>query len=308
MKVITDTCNLALENTVVVLGNFDGIHKGHLSLLHKAKKLANRHSYKTVFFTFSPHPTHVLDVEEVELIYTLKEKQRIARQEGMDYFVSYTFTKETAHMNPKDFINEFLVKKLGVRAIVVGEDYRFGKKRAGSIELLRKYEELHQFKVYPLEKLTYNDKIISSTWIRETIEKANMELAKELMGRNYFLLGTVVHGSQIGRTIGFPTANIKPAAYKKLPPNGVYLTKVIYNNIEYYSLTNIGTKPTIDKKNKEVIVETYIHDFHKMIYDEEIIVVFYHYLRPEEVYDGLDTLKTQIHVDMNALEEFFSIK
>ena len=226
MKFINDIYQEKLENCVVILGNFDGIHKGHLSLLNKAKEVAQINNFKTVFFTFHPHPSHVLPIKEVELISSDDEKQHIAEQEGMDYYVQFPFTFESMSMEAEDFIENILIKHLDVKAIVVGEDYSFGKGRKGNIQMLKANEGKYGYKLYALEKLTLNNQVIGSTWIREVISRGDMEKASELLGREYFISGTVVKGAQLGRTIGFPTANIKPIEHKKLPKYGVYITKV----------------------------------------------------------------------------------
>lgn len=308
MKIINDIYQEHLENCVVILGNFDGIHKGHLTLLDKAKEVALKHNYKTAFFTFHPHPTHVLPVKEVELISSDDEKQHIAEQEGMDYYIQFPFTFETMSMEAELFIKDILIKHMDVKAIVVGKDYSFGKGRKGNIEMLKSHEEDYGYKLHALDKLTINDQVVSSTWIRQVIDEADMEKATELMGREYFITGTVVKGAQLGRTIGFPTANIKPIEHKKLPKHGVYITKADVKGQTYYGLTNVGTKPTIDVNLTEVLVETYIYDFDEDIYDEQINVKFCKYIRSEDIFETLDELIVQMKDDEVKLLEYFNIE
>ncbi len=307
MKFITDINSLHLENTVVVLGNFDGIHKGHLTLLEKAKDIAEEKGLKTVFFTFYPHPTHVLAPVEVKLIYTDREKQHVAEDMGMDFYVRFPFTKETASIEAEDFIHTILYQHLGAKAIVVGEDYSFGKGRKGNIEVLKSYEGRYGYKLSALPKLENDGKTISSTWLRKSIDDADFPLVTELMGRPYFISGEVVHGAELGRKIGFPTANIKPDKHKQLPKHGVYITTVDVKGKTYFGLTNVGTKPTIDINFKEVLVETYIYDFDEMIYGEEIIVKFHKYLRSEDVFNTLDELIDQMKLDEKDLIEYFHL-
>lgn len=296
-----------LKNTVVILGNFDGLHKGHLTLLTKAKELARERNLKSVFFTFHPHPTHVLAMKEVQLISTDDEKQHIAEAEGMDYYVQFPFTIETANMEAEDFLREVICKHLDAKAIVVGDDYTFGHGRKGTIAMLKEYEKTYGYELFALHKLEYDHQIISSTWIRETILNADMDLANKLMGRPYFITGEVIKGAQLGRTIGFPTANIKPEIHKQLPRNGVYITKTTVKGKDYFGLTNIGTKPTIDIHFTEILVETFIYDFDDDIYGEQINVHFYKYLRSEDVFDTLDALVFQMKKDVEALEDFFHL-
>lgn len=308
MKIINDIYKEHLENCVVVLGNFDGIHKGHLTLLDKAKEVAKVNNLKTAFFTFHPHPTHVLPVKEVELISSDDEKQHIAEQEGIDYYIQFPFTFETMSMEAEDFIKEILIKHIGVKAIVVGEDYKFGKGRKGNIEMLKHHEDDYGYKLYALEKLALGDRIVSSTWIREVISEADMEKAKELLGREYFITGTVVKGAQLGRKIGFPTANIKPIEHKKLPKHGVYISKIDVKGKTFYGLTNVGTKPTIDVNLTEVLVESFIYDFDEDIYGEQINVKFCKYIRTEDIFETLDDLIVQMKDDEQKLFEYFDIK
>jgi len=307
MKFINDIYQENLKNCVVILGNFDGIHKGHLTLLNKAKEVAAKNNLKTAFFTFHPHPTHVLPIKEVELISSDDEKQYIAEQEGMDYYIQFPFTIESMSMEAEDFIKEILIKHLDVKAIVVGEDYSFGKGRKGNIHMLKNHEEEFGYKLYALEKLMLNDKVISSTWIREVITEADMEKATQLMGREYFITGIVVKGAQLGRTIGFPTANIKPIEHKKLPKQGVYITKVDVKGKTYYGLTNVGTKPTIDVNFTEVLVETFIYNFDDDIYNEKINVKFCKYIRTEDVFETLEDLIVQMKEDEKDLIKYFNI-
>lgn len=306
MKYIDNICSHILEDTVVILGNFDGIHKGHLTLLSKAKEVAKDRGLKTALFTFHPHPTHVLPVKEVSLINTNEEKQLIAAHEGIDYYIQYPFTEDTATMTPLEFIN-VLTRCIGVKAIVVGVDYRFGKARSGDIALLKEKGEKFGFEVFVLEKLQQNGRDISSTWIREAVSVANISLANQLMGREYMITGTIVEGAKLGRTIGFPTANIKPFIHKQLPQNGVYITQVDLDNRTFFSLTNIGTKPTIDEHKKEILVETYIHNFNEDIYGKTIHVRFHKYLRTEDKFNSLEELVTTMKKDEKAMVRFFQL-
>lgn len=307
MKFITDINSLHLQDTVVVLGNFDGIHKGHMTLLEKAKEIADEQGLKSVFFTFYPHPTHVLAPVEVKLINTDREKQHIAEEMGMDFYLRFPFTRETASIEAEDFIHTILYQHLGAKAIVVGEDYSFGKARKGNIQVLKNFEETYGYKLHALEKLEFDGKIISSTWLRKNIEDAQFNLVKSLMGRPYFVSGEVVHGAELGRKIGFPTANIKPNEHKQLPKHGVYITTVDVRGKTYYGLTNVGTKPTIDINFKEVLVETWIYDFDEMIYGEEIIVKFHKYLRSEDVFNTLDELILQMKLDEKDMMSYFHL-
>jgi riboflavin kinase/FMN adenylyltransferase len=154
------------------------------------------------------------------------EKQHVAEHEGMDYYIQFPFTKETASMEPETFIQQILYEHLGAKAVVVGEDYAFGKMRKGNIETLEHFSKQYGYTLHALKKISYNNRIISSTWIREAIQEADMDLAETLMGRPYFVTGVVIEGAKLGRTIGYPTANVKPDGHKQLPRNGIYATEV----------------------------------------------------------------------------------
>ncbi len=305
MKFINMIQQQPLENTVVVLGNFDGLHQGHLALLAKAKAIGKAQHLKTVFFTFHPHPTHVLSKHEVALINTDDEKQYVVESEGFDYYIQFPFSLETAHMEPLYFIEKILHDYLGAKAVVVGEDYSFGLHRQGNIQLLEDFSKNYGYQLYPMKKITYNQRIISSTWIREVIQGGDMSLAETLMGRPYFITGDVIEGAKLGRTIGYPTANIKPDGHKQLPRHGIYATEVEILGKIYYGLTYVGTKPTIDESAFEVLVETHILDFNATLYGQRIMIKFHKFLRAEQKFDALEELVHQMQEDEKELRAYY---
>lgn len=298
--------NLKLPKIVAVLGNFDGIHKGHQLLLHKAIDIAKKEGIKSAIFTFNPHPSFVLSGKDpVGLIYTNEEKEMIMEKEGIDYYIELEFTKESASISSKQFIEDIIIKKLNAQVIVIGSDYRFGKNRSGDYKMLVEYSENHDFDVVVIHKLKYGNKIIGSTWIRGLILEGNLEMANELIGRPFLIKGKVMKGNQIGtNTIGFPTANIIPNKSKLLPPNGVYISNVNYKNRTYMGITNIGVKPTVE--GHTLTVETHIIDFNQNIYGEEIQVNLYHYLRPEKKFENIEALRKQISTDIEDMKKYFS--
>lgn len=299
MKKIIMNENVQLPRTAVVLGNFDGIHKGHCLLIKKAKEIAREEGISTAVFTFQPHPTFVLtNKPPVDLIYDDIEKEYIMDKEGLDYYIILPFSKDVANMSPHQFIEEIILKKLNASVVIIGADYHFGKNRAGNYSMLIEYSKNYDFDVDVIHKLKYLGREVSSTWIREEIKQGNLELANELMGRNFLFRGEVVHGKQLGTKIGFPTANLIPNISKLLPPNGVYLSSIEMDNKTYKAITNIGLKPTVD--GESVTVESHILDFNQDIYGKVINVNLQRYLRPEKRFDSIERLKKQISNDIET--------
>lgn len=307
MEKIIGITQFSLPKTVVVLGNFDGIHKGHKTLINKAKEIAKTKNIQSALFTFETHPSFIIQHKEpVDLIYVSEEKLKALEDLDIDYYIEYPFDEEISKFEPEEFIKHIIMDKLNADTIIVGEDYRFGKKRKGDVELLKSLSGKYNFNIIAMPKLKYNGKEISSTWVREEIKAGNMELIYNLTGRRFFFLGRVEDGKKLGRKIGFPTANIVPKKSKVLPPNGVYISKVIINNEEFYGLTNVGNKPTVN--GDKINVETYILDFHRNIYGENIIVELYKYIRPEFKFNKLEELIEQIEKDLLVLNKYFDFK
>lgn len=299
---------IKLPKTAVVLGNFDGIHRGHMLLIQKAEEISREENIKTAVFTFSPHPSFVLTGKmPVDLIYTMREKEMIMETVGIDYYIEFPFTKQSAAITYKQFIEDIILTKLNAQVVIVGADYRFGKNKMGDYKTLVHYSNEYDFDVVVAHKLKHGDEPISSTWIRQEVKNGNIEIANELMGRPFFISGKVMNGRRIGTGIGVPTANIIPDETKLLPPLGVYISKVKVRDQMYYGVTNVGSNPTI-LEGQAITVETYIYDFNEDIYGEEIIVELYHYSRPEYKFDGLATLKAQIESDINEMKKYFEIK
>lgn len=298
---------IKLPKTAVVLGNFDGIHRGHMLLLNKAEEIAREEGIKTAIFTFTPHPSYVLTGKmPVDLIYTKDEKEKVMRSIGIDYYIEFPFTKQSAGMTYKQFIEDIILTKLNAQVVIIGADYRFGKNKLGDYKTLVKYSQEYDFDVVVTHKLKHGDIAISSTWIREEVKKGNIELANELMGRPFMISGKVMSGRRIGTGIGIPTANLIPDESKLLPPLGVFLSKVKVRDCQYYGVTNVGSNPTI-LEGQAITVETYILDFNEDIYGEEMCVELYHYLRPEYRFDSLKALKEQIESDISEMKKYFEI-
>lgn len=306
MKKIIRSKKFEIPESVVVLGNFDGIHKGHMLLINEALRVEAEKGYVTAFFTFEPHPSYVLGFKEpVDIIYTPLEKIKVVKELGIDYYVEFPFSLDVAHMEPEDFVVHIIKEQLHAQVVIVGDDYRFGSRRKGDVEMLRQLGQLHGFEVIAFEKLKIEGREVSSTWVREEIAAGHLEKVHELAGRPFFIDGIVEHGKALGRTIGFPTANV-PAPYGKiLPPNGVYASHTIVEGIPYRSITNVGYKPTVG--SKERVVESFILDFDHMIYDQLIEIQFHKFLRAEQKFDSMEMLKGMIEKDMIQLNSYFSL-
>ncbi len=284
MKKITGL-DFAIQNSSVSLGKFDGIHMGHRALL---SEITEQKKLTPTVFTFAME-------EETPKIYTQREKDLILEGLGIEREVIFPFHQETKNMTPEEFIDMVLVRRMDAKHICVGADFRFGKNRKGDVATLERYRERYGYTLEIVDKLKYENEIISSTRIRRLMEQGELATVNRLLGSPYFVAGTVQHGEQLGRTMHMPTANLVPAAGKILLPFGVYATTVSLEGKTYYGVTNIGAKPTVG--NFKAGIETYIMDFQGEIYGKEIIIVFHEFLRKEQKFNDIGALKRQMEAD-----------
>ena len=292
-----------LENTAIALGKFEGLHRGHQLLLDEIQKQKNK-GLKSAVFTFDMPPKSALSGDRgYEQIQTKEERKQILARRGIDILIEHPFTKEFSSLSPEDFIRKVLVEKAGAKAVVVGTDFRFGKKRSGGIEHLKALSKELGYELIVLHKLTDEEGDISSTRIRELIASGDMEKAGELLGRPCFLMGKVIHGKELGRTIQIPTVNQKVPPNKLTPPNGVYVSRIRVRGKSYYGITNIGVKPTVENEHVKGI-ETNIFDFSENIYDETIVVELLHYKRPEQKFSSVEELKNHMMDDIAFAKEY----
>lgn len=315
MIYISGTKDIHLENSAVALGKFDGLHKGHQLLIKKLQEF-KKLGYTAVMFTFDFHPFNITKKEKIELIYTSEERRHFAEMMGMDVLVEYPFNEETAHMEPEDFIRDILMKKVGAKVIVAGDDFRFGYNRRGNAQMLRDLEEAYGYQADICEKIqvevptfingrtVFVSNDIGSTMIRETLRKGNVEFANELLGRPFSVIGKVSHGRKLGRTMGMPTANLEPSMEKLLPPNGVYISKTLIEGKIYESVTNIGRNPTIAENNARR-VETYLFGYDGDLYGKLIEVELYKHQRLEMKFETIDALKAQMEKDLMQARAYF---
>ncbi len=281
------------EPTVLTLGKFDGLHMGHKKILeHVAKKQTE--GLKSVIFTFDAPPSASLTDSPVYQLTTLPEKELCFSNVGIDYFYESPFTDEIRLMSPRSFV-KMCVDRFHVKCFVVGTDCKFGHKRAGDYNMLYEMAPGLGFEVVVVEKKQYEGRDISSTFIREEINKGNIEKANMLLGYPFFIMGKIKHGQSLGHTLGFPTLNIYPQEDKLLPPFGVYASRTVIGDRIIDGVTNIGVRPTVG--GESVSVETNLFDFDEDVYGKEVRVRLYSYIRPERKFASLDELKSAIEDD-----------
>ena len=297
MEIIRETTGFQLEiPTAVSLGKFDGLHQGHQLLLERILSRKTEGLASLIFtFDFGKRPGLMLP----------EERERMLQRQNIDYLLECPFVPEISHMEPEAFIREILVKRLKVKYMAVGTDFRFGYQRKGDYRLLQQMGEMFGFQTEVVEKACYRGQEISSTYIREELEQGHMELVNQLLGYTYSVTGEVLHGRQIGRTLGMPTTNLIPKEEKLLPPNGVYATRTEIEGEFYEGITNIGYKPTVGGETRRG-VETYLFDWDKDLYGKEITVHFYGFERAECKFASLEQLKKRIEQDVIWGKEYFS--
>lgn len=283
------------DDNYIVLGSFDGLHMGHLTLMNKAKEVAKKFNGKSMVFSFRNHPLSFIKPEIApKLLMSTSEKIRVVEQLGIDIFCLVDFNKAFMEIEPERFI-ELLCEKYNAKGIIVGFNYKFGHKNKGNVTMLQKLQEVYNFKLYVLDPCKYQGEIVSSSRIREEISKGQVEAANEMIGREYFLEGKVVHGKKLGRTIGFPTANLDYKDIYVLPKIGVYYTNVLVNNVIYKGITSVGHNPTVN--GNKLTIETYILDFNEDIYALDIRVYFIERIRDEEKFNSIQDLMNQLTKD-----------
>ncbi|WP_394866470.1 bifunctional riboflavin kinase/FAD synthetase [Paraclostridium bifermentans] len=295
-----------VENTVVTIGNFDGIHKGHIKLIKEAVKEAKTKNYKSVVFTFENHPMRYFRADSIKHIITNEEKVKIFKDLGVDIVFMIPFDEYMTKISATDFVKTILHEKLKCKMVIVGHDFTFARNKEGNTSLLESLGKKYNMKVKVIEPIKIKGRRVSSSYIRNLINDGNVSEIKDFLGRNYFLEGEVIHARKIGRTIGFPTANLKAEDKLIIPKNGIYAVKVYIKNKVYYGATNIGYNPTVN--GKALSIETNIIDFDEEIYGEIIKVEFLDRIRDEKKFNSLDELKSQLRKDVNFVYKKYVYK
>jgi riboflavin kinase / FMN adenylyltransferase len=299
MQVIDDLNDFKFSaDTVVTSGTFDGVHVGHQKILRNIVAIAEQQGLKSVVLTFWPHPKFVLkkDSNYLKLLNTFEEKATFIEQSGIDYLVKIPFTREFSELSSEEFITQIIVEKINTKRLVIGYDHRFGKNREGGFEYLSANCHKYGFTVDEIPREDIEQVGVSSTKIREALTAGKVDLANEFLGRQYSLTGFVIEGDRIGRSIGFPTANLDvPESYKLIPHDGAYAVWVEYHQQRFMGMMNIGIRPTVSGEERRI--EVNIFNFHNEIYNERLTVHFYKLLRKEEKFESIDALKEQLKKD-----------
>lgn len=306
MQIIKGTTKWKLqERSAVAIGKFDGIHRGHEKLLSHIVK-QKEEGRIAVVFTFDP-PAFVFfgKAGEKELT-TLSEKRKYFEALGIDVLIEFPLNRETAAISAEAFVKEILVEQMNAAYIAAGSDLSFGHKGSGSSALLKALAKQFDYEVEIIDKIYFGKREISSTYVREEVEKGNMETAERLLGRPYSIMGTVEEGKKLGRKLGMPTVNIYPQKEKLLPKMGVYYSVVSCEGVRYAAITNIGRKPTVND-TEAVNVESYLYRFDGNLYGKEIVVELLSFKRPEQKFDNVEQLKAQMEEDIRDGSVFHGI-
>ncbi|MTH17120.1 bifunctional riboflavin kinase/FAD synthetase [Flavobacterium sp. LC2016-01] len=290
------------KKTILTLGTFDGVHIGHKKILEKITQNTENGKYESLVLTFFPHPRMVLqEKSEIKLLNTIAEKTKLLEATGIENLVIHPFNESFSRLTAEEFVHSILVDQFQIQKIIIGHDHRFGRNRTANIDDLIAFGAEYGFEVEQISAQEIQDVSVSSTKIRKALQEGNMALANEYLGYAYFLTGEVVKGKQLGRTIGFPTANIQiEEDYKLIPKTGVYAVKAIVDQKEVFGMMNIGFNPTVSGEKQTI--EVNLFDFNEDIYGKQIEVSLLQYLREEQKFGSVDLLKEQLNQDkVNSL-------
>jgi riboflavin kinase/FMN adenylyltransferase len=320
-----------LENAVVTIGTFDGVHLGHQKIIQKLVEQAKAIGGESVILTFFPHPRMILNPADysLKMISTMPEKALLLSQLGVDHLIITPFTRDFSNLSPQEYISQVLINQIGMKNLVIGYDHRFGKDRSGGLNELTQFSEKYNYDLVEIPEQDVNDLAVSSTRIRKALQKGDVDAANQLMGHPFSLIGKVIKGDQIGRTLGYPTANLFiEESYKLIPSDGIYavtidiqdtknknqelhnpFTPVSSNNIfnhskTYQGMAYIGHRPTVNGMSQNI--EVNIFDFKEDIYHQTIKVNFLHFIRNDVKFEGLTQLTKQLGVDKENTLSYFS--
>ena len=296
----------ATKPTIVTIGTFDGVHLGHCKILEQITKSAQSLHCESLVLTFFPHPRMVLQEDtEMKQLNTLDEKIKLLDNLGIDNLIVHPFDKEFSRLTAEEFVKEVLVDVFKIKKIIIGYDHRFGRNRTATIDDLIQFGETYGFEVEQISAEEINEVSISSTKIRNALLEGNIELATRYLGYNYSLTGMISKGKQLGRTIGFPTANINiEEEYKLIPLKGVYIAKSVLNEKTFFGMMNIGTRPTVDGTTQTIEINFF--DFKQDLYNQKITVSLLNRMRAEQKFESVEALKTQLEKDKLMAKNYIS--
>jgi len=294
----------ATKPTIVTIGTFDGVHLGHKKIVAQISKNADALNCESLVLTFFPHPRMVLqESTEMKQLNTLNEKIALLDNLGIDNLVIHPFDKEFSRLTAEEFVKKVLVDVFKIKKIIIGHDHRFGRNRTATIDDLINFGETYGFEVEQISAEEINEVSISSTKIRNALLEGNIELAANYLGYDYSLTGIIFKGKQLGRTIGYPTANITiEEDYKLIPNNGVYIAKSVLNGKTVFGMMNIGTRPTVDGTKQTIEINFF--DFKQDLYGQKITISLLHRMRSEQKFESIDALKNQLGKDKKTALSF----
>ncbi len=295
-----------IEKSVITIGNFDGLHKGHRVLINKTVQVAKENNYKSIVFTFSNHPANYFSPGTIKNIVTNERKLELLKEMGVDIVINIVFDEFMTTITAQEFVKDLLVEKLGVKKLVVGHDFTFARKKEGNGKLLKELSKTYNFDVEIIEPIKIDNTRISSTYIRQLIKEGRINEVNHYLGYNYSIEGEVIKCRQLGRTIGFPTANIRLNEDMVLPKVGIYSTTVYLNNKSYIGATNVGYNPTVN--GQHLSIETHILNFNEEIYGQTLRLEFLDRIRDEKKFNSLDELKQQLEKDTNYISKNYICK
>jgi len=293
-----------IDHAIVTIGTFDGVHLGHQKIINRLREIADETGGETVILTFFPHPRMILHPEDVniKMITTMDERAELLEKHKIDHLIITPFTRDFSNLSPEEYISQVLVEQVGIKKIIIGYDHRFGKNREGGLKELQRLGPVYNFEVEEISEQDVNDVAVSSTKIRAALSEGDIETANEFLGYPFGITGKVVRGDEIGRQLGFPTANLfVEQTYKIIPADGIYAVHVLVDEKEYLGMCYIGSRPTINGMTRNI--EVNIFDFDQDIYDKNIRLNFLHFIRGDTKFNNLEELKIQIGKDKEAVLE-----
>lgn len=305
MKIVNSHISTLKNNsTIATIGTFDGVHIGHQKILESLTNIAEKKGLESVVLTFFPHPRMVLQKDsKIKLLNTIEERSEILKKNGVNHIVVQEFTKKYSRLTALEFVRDVLVNKLKIKYIIVGYDHHFGRNRTANINDLIEFGEIYNFKVIEIPAQDINEVAVSSTKIRKAIVKGDVTTANNYLGYNFMLTGTVVKGNSLGKTINFPTANLKiKEKYKLIPKKGVYIVNSFLDDKLVFGMMNIGKKPTVNGKKKTI--EIHFFNFDKDIYGKKIRINILKRIRNEKKFDSIKDLQNQLEEDKKTALDY----